>query len=50
MASAWESCSRPAVVVDCGTGYTKMGFSGNQEVPDLRNYLKHMAMQQGIYA
>ena len=22
----------PAVVLDCGTGYTKMGFAGNVEV------------------
>lgn len=22
---------RPAVVLDCGTGYTKLGFSGNSE-------------------
>jgi hypothetical protein len=24
--------ARPAVVMDNGTGYTKMGFSGNHEV------------------
>lgn len=24
--------SKPAVVMDCGTGYTKMGFAGNVQV------------------
>lgn len=23
---------RPAVVMDCGTGFTKMGYGGNKEV------------------
>lgn len=23
---------RPAVVLDCGTGFTKLGFAGNAEV------------------
>ena len=24
--------TKPAVVMDCGTGYTKMGFAGNVQV------------------
>jgi len=31
-AAAFDVAARPAVVMDNGTGYTKMGFSGNQEV------------------
>ena len=35
---------RPAVVLDCGTGYTKLGFSGNSEAsgdcPPARPYIK----------
>ena len=27
-----EPFERPAVVMDCGTGFTKMGFAGNLEV------------------
>lgn len=27
-----DSYTRSAIVVDCGTGFTKIGFSGNQEV------------------
>lgn len=27
-----EPSERPAVVMDCGTGFTKMGFAGNLEV------------------
>jgi actin-related protein 3 len=26
-----DPTQRPAVVIDCGTGYTKMGFAGNVE-------------------
>eukprot|EP00959_Pyramimonas_sp_CCMP1952_P403781 8461269-Pyramimonas_sp.AAC.1 len=26
-----DAKQRPAVVIDCGTGYTKMGFAGNVE-------------------
>ena len=28
----FEPFERPAVVMDCGTGFTKMGFAGNLEV------------------
>lgn len=28
---AMDPTQRPAVVIDCGTGYTKMGFAGNVE-------------------
>ena len=31
MASAVEWTHKQAVVIDCGTGYTKMGHSGNTE-------------------
>jgi len=27
-----EPFERPAIVMDCGTGFTKMGFAGNLEV------------------
>jgi hypothetical protein len=27
-----DPASKPAVVMDCGTGYTKMGFAGNVQV------------------
>ena len=27
-----EPSERPAVVMDCGTGFTKLGFAGNLEV------------------
>ena len=30
--SALEPSQRPAVVMDCGTGFTKMGFAGNLQV------------------
>jgi actin-related protein len=26
-----DATQRPAVVIDCGTGYTKMGYAGNVE-------------------
>ena len=28
----FEPFEQPAVVMDCGTGFTKMGFAGNLEV------------------
>lgn len=30
-AGAMDATQRPAVVIDCGTGYTKMGYAGNVE-------------------
>ena len=32
MFTALDPSQRPAVVMDCGTGFTKMGFAGNLQV------------------
>ena len=32
MVTALDPSQRPAVVMDCGTGFTKMGFAGNLQV------------------
>lgn len=32
--SSMDGTRRPAIVMDCGTGYTKLGYAGNVEVRD----------------
>lgn len=34
-----NSSSRPAVVMDCGTGYTKLGYAGNVQVTHFTSLL-----------